>query len=315
MKRTDWTPANYNHDHYLESLDVTAIKKLGVIGQGDVGITMVLGLMLYGKDQFEKLYLYDPSEANRNRLSHELSQIRSLVSNFPQVEFVTPDELTQADMILFVASVSVPKVGESVSDARLIQFGSNWKLLKGYAERFLELGFGGFFGVVSDPVDYLATNLVRKLQVDPRRVMGFGQGVMAARAAYYGGDTVRMFGPHGKGLFVANSASEFNLDESLRLSDLTLKENLLIREFGFKPYLAPALSSAAIAITDMLAGHKHYSSQYIGQVFWGEQYQFTSEGLLLSGLANKDLRDVITRTYQKVVEAYESASHQIEASE
>lgn len=312
MKRSDWTILDYQSDSILESLDVAKIKRIGIIGLGDVGLTMTLGLMLYGKDQFTDLLLYDPSEANRNRLSHELGQIRSLVSTFPQVQFVEPDELGQADLVLFVASISVPKVGEAVTDARLVQFGSNWTLLEGYAKRLLDQGYQGFIGVVSDPVDFLATNLVRQLSLDPRRVFGFGQGVMAARAAYYGGDKIRLFGPHGQGLFVANSLDEFDEDMSMQLSQLTLEENLLIRSFGFKPYIAPALSSAAIAITDMVAGKLHYSSQFVGQIFWGEQYQFTKKGLLLRGLESEPLRSIVSKTYQKVVEAYEFACHQIE---
>lgn len=312
MKRTEWTPANYDHDVFLEAPKLDHIRTLGIIGLGDVGITMVLGLMLYGKDRYDELILVDPNEANRNRLAHELNQIRSLVTSFPLVTLAEPEDLLRADMVFFVASVSVPKVGEKISDARLVQFGSNWQLLKSYAELLLQHDYSGLFGVVSDPVDYLATRLIRSFQIDPKRVMGFGQGVMAARAAYYGGPTVRMFGPHGKGLFVANDSKHFDLDKSLELSELTLKENLVIRGFGYKPYIAPALSSAAIAITDMLNGQPHYSSQFLGNISWGERYRFTEHGLLLEKLSQPELRQIVSQTYLEVGEAYESASRQIE---
>lgn len=313
MKRTDWSPNQYTEDCLLDSRDVSTIRTLGVIGMGDVGITMVIGLMLYGRDQFDELLLVDRHDANQQRLSHELAQIRSQATTFPRIRFVEPNDLVVADMVLFVASVSVPKVGEAVTDARLVQFGSNWALLHDYATRFVSLGYHGFFGVVSDPVDYLATHLVTKLGIDPTRVMGFGQGVMAARAAYYGGDTVRMFGPHGRGLFVANDVTAYDEKLSLELSEQTLQENILIRSFGFKPYIAPALSSAAIAITDMVAGRFHYSSQFVGKIFWGERYRFTTDGLLLKALSNPTLREQVSTTYRKVVESYESASHSIES--
>lgn len=312
MKRTQWTPNHYHQDCYLEAPDLGRVRTLGIIGLGDVGITMVLGLMLYGQDRYDELILVDPNEANRNRLSHELNQIRSLVTTFPMVTLAEPAELGRADMVFFVASVSVPKVGEPVTDARLVQFGSNWRLLKSYANDLLLQGYQGLFGVVSDPVDYLATTLIRHFSIEPARVMGFGQGVMAARAAYYGGAGVRMFGPHGQGLFVANDANDFDFETSLELSVLTLKENLLIRSFGYKPYLAPALSSAAIAITDMLRGQVHYSSQYLGNIAWGERYRFTEQGLLLEKLDNPSLRRKVQRTYREVGEAYESASRSLE---
>lgn len=314
MKRTEWTPENYFEDTWLDSTDLTDIRTLGVIGLGDVGITMVLGLMLYGQSRYDELILIDPNTANRQRLEHELRQIRSLVTSFPKVTLAEPAELIRADMVFFVASVSVPKVGETITDARLIQFGSNWKLLQQYAEELLTQGYNGLFGVVSDPVDFLATKLVRSFKLDPRRVMGFGQGVMAARAAYYGGDNVRMFGPHGKGLFVANDATDFDMQQSIELSQLTLQENMVIRSFGYKPYLAPALSSAAIAITDMLNGQLHYSSQFLGQFSWGERYQFSPKGLLLRKLEHDELRNVVQQTYKQVGEAYESANRQIEQS-
>ena len=311
MKRQDWTPNNYTADCLLEAPDMTQVRRLGVIGLGDVGLTMVLGLMLYGQTRYDELILVDPNEANCRRLSHELNQIRSQVSRFPKVSLAQPEDLIRADLVLFVASVSVPRVGEAVSDARLVQFGSNWGLLSRYAEQLLAQGFGGLFGVVSDPVDYLATKLMRTFELPAWRVMGFGQGVMAARAAFYGGDQVRMFGPHGQGLFVANQADRFDPVESERLSRLTLEENLVIRGFGFKPYIAPALSSAALAITDMLNGEVHYSSQILGNLAWGERYQFTPQGLLLRKLENDQLRDIIARTYYQVGEAYEQANRQI----
>lgn len=312
MKRTDWTPENYQQDTYLESPDLSSIRTLGIIGLGDVGITMVLGLMLYGSDCYDELILVDPNPANLKRLDHELRQIKSLITRFPKITMASSDELLRADMVFFVASVSVPPVGEAVTDARLVQFGSNWGLLSGYVSKLLAKGYQGLFGVVSDPVDYLATKLIRTFQVDPKRVMGFGQGVMAARAAYYGGESVRMFGPHGKGLFIANDVDDFDRKKSIKLSELTLQENLVIRGLGYKPYLAPALSSAAIAITDMLRGDIHYSSQYLGNISWGERYQFTENGLLLQGLKNSELREIITQTFEQVKEAYESASHQID---
>ncbi|MGN0712632.1 MAG: hypothetical protein ACI4LJ_02530, partial [Anaerovoracaceae bacterium] len=38
-----------------------------------------------------------------------------------------------------------------------------------------------------------------------------------------------------------------------------------VRELGFKPYLAPALSSGAMSVIRTLRGQWHYSSIYLGE--------------------------------------------------
>jgi hypothetical protein len=101
---------------------------------------------------------------------------------------------------------------------------------------------------------------------------------MNARAAYYAKKQIkfsqflnegRSFGPHGQGLVIADSIKNYNDCLSRELTELTVKANLEVRKTGFKPYVAPALSSGALSIIYTLEGKYHYSSNYIGGVYMG----------------------------------------------
>ena len=46
---------------------------------------------------------------------------------------------------------------------------------------------------------------------------------------------------------------------------------------GFKPYVAPALSSAAISVVLLLKGEWHCSSTYLGGIFMGGKNRFGGE--------------------------------------
>lgn len=299
MKRHDFTPEAYKGDIQLEGVSLN-IKRINIIGMGDVGLTMVLGLMLYGNDLFEEIGILELDENARLRLEHELGQIRSLHTVFPAIKLIRKEELFRSDMVLFCASKPLPKPGDETGDVRLMQLEDNWSILEGYLHHLADHHFDGIIGIVSDPVDLLATRITRRFPFEPRKIMGFGQGVMAARAAFYGGEDVHLFGPHGNGLYVANHVKHFNLKESEDLTLKTTQENLVIRGFGYKPYIAPALSSAAIALVDLLRGKWHYSSQYVGNVHWGERYRFNGRKLELGAIKNHLLREQVTKTYEQL---------------
>ncbi len=154
--------------------------------------------------------------------------------------------------------------------------------------------FDGLVAVVSDPVDQLCKGMLESSGLKPGQVRGFGLGVMAARARYYtnkiacgdgeleiAGTKVnvsdnlksaaalypsegRAFGPHGQDLVVANSVDNYDDDASKLLTGLTVEANLRVRDLGFKPFLAPAISSAALSIILTLRGEWNYGSVYFG---------------------------------------------------
>ena len=127
----------------------------------------------------------------------------------------------------------------------------------------------------------------------PEQVQGFGLGVMSARAAYFARQDPRFssyltegrtFGPHGQGLVVANSIRQYDDALSRELTQLTLEVNLQIRDLGFKPYVAPAVSSGAFQLLLALRGEWHCSSVPLGGVWFGCLNRFGRHGLEIETL-------------------------------
>ena len=119
-------------------------------------------------------------------------------------------------------------------------------------------------------------------------MQGFGLGVMAARAAYYADKegveftNGRVYGVHGEGLIVANDFGvDYDEAVSQRLTELTRTANLRVRELGFKPYLAPGLSSAAISVLRLARGQAHYGAVPLNGAYFGCVSRMTRQGLAL----------------------------------
>ena len=99
---------------------------------------------------------------------------------------------------------------------------------------------------------------------------------MQARAAYAAKcmrqdySRGRAFGPHGEGLVVCNAPND-GYDEALSegLTEQARTLNLQVRELGFKPYIAPGLSSAAVSILRMLRGDWFESAVALGGCYFG----------------------------------------------
>ena len=122
----------------------------------------------------------------------------------------------------------------------------------------------------------------------PEQIQGFGLGVMNARAAYFAKRDPRLasfltegrsFGPHGTGLFIANSIDHYDEEVSRELTHRTVTANLVMREIGFKPYVAPALSSGALSILLTLRGAWHCGSVFLDGVFMGVKNRYTPAGV------------------------------------
>lgn len=263
--------------------------RIHVVGLGDVGGMLLTGLRLLGQDEIGSLGLYDPDPAKCQRWHREIGQICfPFQGDDMKVEILEPEELFNCDLFVFCASRSVPPLDRPVSDVRMVQYEGNAAILKPYAESAVRQSFKGIFAVVSDPVDQLcqfvqkvmegtaASENLTPLKAD--QVRGYGLGVMNGRASWYARQNSelasyleegRAFGPHGKGLIIANSIDHYDSEKSLRLTDLTLNANIEVRSSGFKPYVAPALSSGAIALLCTLRGQWHYSAVSLGGLFMG----------------------------------------------
>ena len=120
---------------------------------------------------------------------------------------------------------------------------------------------------------------------------------MNARAAYIAREDPRFasfltegrsFGPHGKGLVIANSVEHYDDALSRELTEQVLSANLRIRELGFKPYVAPAVSSGAMQLLLTLRGQWHCGSVCLGGIWFGVRNRFTPTGLEVEALELPD---------------------------
>ena len=127
----------------------------------------------------------------------------------------------------------------------------------------------------------------------PEQIRGYGLGVMHARAAYFAGldrETAhyiregRAFGPHGEGLVIADSIENYNDRFSRYLTEKTKTANLEVRKLGYKPYIAPALSSGALSILATIRGQWHYSATFLGGVYMGARNRLNASGIELERL-------------------------------
>ncbi len=211
---------------------------------------------------------------------------------FPEVEIISPEKLFDCDVFVFVASRGIPPVGSQVKDVRMAQFENNAAIVKQYARMARAADFQGLWCAVSDPVDPLAKTAYLESNRDengnwdgkglrPEQVQGFGLGVMNARAAYFAKRDSRFasfltegrsFGPHGTGLTIANSIDHYDEEVSRELTHRTVTANLVMREIGFKPYVAPALSSGALSLLLTLRGDVALRLRVSGRgVYGGEE--------------------------------------------
>lgn len=276
-------------------------KRVHILAMGDVGSTLLMGLKLLGGDVIDRIGICDISEKITARWEFEMGQV-SLPWDYgamPEVEIVPPERIFDCDVFAFVASRGIPPVGSRVRDVRMAQLEANAPLVKHYARLARAAHFRGLWAAVSDPVDPLARIAYLESNRDdagrwdglgllPEQVQGYGLGVMNARAAYYDKRDARFasfladgrsFGPHGEGLWIANSLSRYDEELSRELTELTVTANMRMRELGFKPYVAPALSSGALSLLLTLRGEWHCGSVFLDGVYMGCKNRFTPAGL------------------------------------
>ena len=223
----------------LSAAPSTGKKRLNILAIGDVGSTLLMGLKLLGGDVLSSIGICDVSDQVTARWEFEMGQINLPwdYNAFPDVEVVPAEKLFDCDVFVFVASRGIPPVGSKVKDVRMAQFETNAAIVKQYAKMARAANFQGLWCAVSDPVDPLAKTAYLESNKDengnwdgrglrPEQVQGFGLGVMNARAAYYAKRDEKLssfltegrsFGPHGTGLWIANSIDHY--DEAVSGAD------------------------------------------------------------------------------------------------
>ena len=293
--------ARLGWESILTSTPNTGKQRVHILAIGDVGFTLLIGLKLLGGDVISTIGICDLSDQITARWEFEMGQINLPwdYNAFPDVEVVNPENLFDCDVFVFVASKGIPPVGSQVKDVRMAQFENNAAIVKTYARMARKANFQGLWCAVSDPVDPLAKTAYLESNKDeegnwdgkglrPEQVQGYGLGVMNARAAYFAKKDEKLssfltegrsFGPHGTGLFIANSIENYNEEISQELTHKTVTANLVMREIGFKPYVAPALSSGALSILLTLRGEWHCGSVFLDGIFMGCKNRYTPAGV------------------------------------
>ena len=331
---------NAGHPRWEELLEPPPRRekyRVHLLALGDVGSTLAMGLRLMGGDVLSALGICDVRENVPERWEFELNQIAAPGNEqFPPVEIIDVDHILDCDVFLFCASRFVPDTAVRTGDVRMAQYEMNRPLAVSYARMAREKKFRGLFCVVSDPVDPLCRAVWDTSNRDeagrwdglgllPEQVQGFGLGVMNARARYYAardprfGDFLadgRTFGPHGEGLVVANSLSRYDDALSRELTEKTKRANLDMRQLGYKPYAAPALSSGALSLLACLRGQWQCSSVFLDGIFMGVRNRIAPNGpeverLPLPGALLERLRE--TMEALKLVELDVSAGQVEEA--
>jgi len=294
--------------------------KVNIVGLGDVGGILLTGLRLLGGNCIESIGIYDKNKNAIKRWKLEANQIFCPFTSqkFPEVYQLREENIFECDMFVFCATIGVPSLREEQEDVRMKQFEGNSKIISEYARKAREKSFKGIFAIISDPVDllckavFLASNKSTSGEFDFKglaadQIRGYGLGVMHARAIYYSKQNTetakynregRAFGPHGQGLVIANSLKKYNENLSEMLTDQTVKANLEIRKTGFKPYVAPALSSGSYSLIATMSGKWHYSATFMGGVFMGAKNRLLKSGTEIERL---DLPDNLI---EKIKESY-----------
>ncbi|HZK41081.1 MAG TPA: lactate dehydrogenase [Atribacterota bacterium] len=297
--------------------------KVNIVGLGDVGGVLLTGLRLLGGRYIESIGIYDKNINAIKKWELEANQIfyPFTAQRFPEVSRIREENIFDCDMFVFCATVGVPSLGNEQEDVRMKQFEGNFKVISDYARRAREKSFKGIFAVISDPVDllckavFLASNKNTSVELDFKglaadQIRGYGLGVMHARAVYYAKQNTetaeynregRAFGPHGQGLIIANSLKKYDENLSEMLTAQTIKANLEVRKTGFKPYVAPALSSGSYPLIATMSGKWHYSATFMGGVFMGAKNRLLKSGIEIERLdLPAILIEKIKRSYQEL---------------
>jgi len=281
----------------LRPLPLRRKLRLHLLAVGDVGGMLLSGLKLLGGGLLESIGIHDLKRETTARWEYELNQVAWPwdYGALPEIECLEPEQLFACDAFVFCATAGVPPLHAGTGDVRLAQFEKNAAIIGAYARQAAADGFSGLFAVVSDPVDQLcqAAYVAAEGGLFPEQIEGYGLGVMNSRAAYFARRDPRFaaflsegraYGPHGEGLVIADSVAHYQDGLSRELTRLALTANLRAREMGFKPYIAPALSSAALPLLLTIGGEWHYSATRLGAVWMGAKNRRLPAGLEVEAL-------------------------------
>ncbi len=152
------------------------IKKVGIIGLGNVGASIAFHLVQ--KDLFSEMVLVDINKAKAEGEAMDLSH--GLPYSSP-MEIYSGEykDLKDAAMII-ITSGAAQKEGET----RLDLINKNSKILKSVIDNLNEVGIEGILLIVSNPVDVLTHFAIKYSGLPKERVFGSGTVLDTARLKY-----------------------------------------------------------------------------------------------------------------------------------
>lgn len=256
------------------------INKIAIIGLGNVGSTLLQGMVLSDSSlsKVGEIIVLDTNQPLLKRWEMECNQICSPQTNHPIVKIGHTEDLPDVELILFCVTSGVPKLGEEEkTDVRLSQFAGNSSILKSYLNGLMDADYRGLFAVMSDPVDHLTRFAIEytRGKMEPAQFVGLGHGVMFARAHYLAPEKDKKHlwatGTHGDLAFIIDDVRNFNEKESARITGETISLNIKVRELGYLPYVAPGMSSGVLSVISLLNGQPFFGTLWNGKMAWGSK--------------------------------------------
>ena len=279
--------------------------KVNIVSIGDIGRTLLIGLKLLGGESIESIGIFDKNDSNLSRWELEMNQIFPPFEydSLPQVNIIKEKDLTDCDMLVFCAtpgySLESPK-----EDMNVEQLSGNAQMINFYAQLLRNSNFKGIFAIMSSPTNLLCKKVFMESNrhpngtidykgLAPEQIRGYGLAAFNNSALYFAKKNPKLnqylsegraFGSQGKGLIIANSIANYDYLLSDRLTDLALTANMKVKELGYKPFIAQALSSGAQSIIATINGSYHYSSTFLGGAFMGSANRFVNQHIELERL-------------------------------
>ena len=82
-----------------------------------------------------------------------------------------------------------------------------------------------------------------------------------------------------------------------------MESNITTRKLGYKPFIAPAISSGAISVLETIKGNWNYSSVYFGECFFGCLNRFEKEYIEVE---NPDINSVLFKRLEICLKGLEN---------
>ncbi|KAF1297822.1 L-lactate dehydrogenase [Enterococcus sp. JM4C] len=239
------------------------MRKIGIIGLGNVGSTLAYSLV--SKGIADELVLIDKEEKKAVAEQYDLLDAQVHLPSKTVVKIQSYEELSDADIIVFCPGKITVLAGEG---GRLLELRLTSKMVEEIAPKIKASGFNGIIVVITDPCDVITTYMQKLTGLPTNQVIGTGTLLDTARMKQAVGKALTIdsrsiegfvYGEHGESQFVAWSTvtvggkSIFNLDEKQDLEQL--KEDARLggwKIFSGKGYTSYGIATCTTALIQVI---------------------------------------------------------------